>query len=400
MKAQLFLVLGLAALSLGGGCNRSSSEKKERGSIDHRAGIPIIPRGKVVASTSKGERFLLEIEARMPLSQAVTYYRRRLPMDGWTDLRIQKVAEGLWGISARRGMFQLTGRIKGSPKGVVSIGFERRVRKAAPPLVPPVPEDVPTLEGKITWRGPIFEAPGGRAEIRGSARAQAGALRKALLAALRRKGWTALGGGAASTIEAKKHLSKTLDADAAKAEARRLQGRGWTARVLSDGKTVDAQRRLTYHVDELGDTSRVRMILAYAELAPDRRRRPSPGTSPATRPSPRARPAVSANVVALPRDLVLWPAKEPVLGVKRSETVWSFGLDRRCSSPRQLLGEIRKILLGRGYASPAKASPASPSAGGRSVSATLLKGKRAVVVIVSQQVEGCSVELTVVRAAR
>ena len=97
------LWIGLCALliaGIGAACKDDKKPKQGADTIEHRAGIPIIPRGKVVAAQSKGERYLLEIEARMPLGQAVAFYRRRLARENWAELRVQKVQPGLWGIAA------------------------------------------------------------------------------------------------------------------------------------------------------------------------------------------------------------------------------------------------------------------------------------------------------------
>lgn len=395
-RALLVVACGLALGASWGGCKKPAP-KKNKATIEHRAGIPIIPRGKVVAAKSKGERYLLEIEARLPLTQAVTFYRRQLARESWSELRVQKVQPGLWGLAARRGMFELVGRIKQSKNGVVSIGFERSVIKRADAVLPPVPKDVPILKDQIIWRGPFYEAPGGRAEIRGVSTVAAGSLTKTLVAALRRQGWTVTHTAANAQIRAVKTLTKTLTPETVKAKARSLQQRGWTVKILRDTKTLDAQRSLVYHVDAASKGARVRLVLAYAELKPARAKSTPGPTSGGDAGVPRPNPPQSANVVPLPKDLILWPTAEPVLGVKRSETMLSFSLERKCDSPKALLTEVQKILGKRGYKPLSSGAPAHAVASGISQSATLLKGKRAVVVIVNRELELCTVQLTLLR---
>ncbi len=400
-RALLIMGCGLVCCFSWAGCKDKSPAKKRGSDIEHRAGIPIIPRGKVVVATAKGERYLLEIEARMPLTQAVSFYRRQLARENWSDLQVQKVRVGLWGIVARRGMFELTGRIKQSKQGVLAIGFERKVAKRAAAVVPPVPKDVPILKDQIAWRGPFFEAAGGRAEIRGSATLAAAALRKTLVAALQRQGWTVNRPSGTAPIDAVKRVTRTLTPETVKAEARKLQQRGWSVKVLKDGKTLDAERKLRYHVDSATKGARIRMILAYAELTPAHAKaRPAPRPVSADAGAARPRPPQSANVVPLPKDLVLWPSKEPVLGVKRSEAVLSFTLERKCTSPTAVLAEVRKILGKRGYRGLSAGRKPGATPTGRSLSATLLKGKRAVVVIVNRELELCTIQLTVVSKGR
>jgi hypothetical protein len=333
----------------------------------------------------------------------VTFYRRRLARENWSELRVQKIEPGLWGLAARRGMFELTGRIKQLKQGVISIGFERKVRQRAKAVVPPVPRDVPILKDQIAWRGPFYQAPDGRAEIRGSSAIAAPALRKTLVAALGLQGWTVKRSDGGQRVEATKRLTQTLTTGTRKAEARKLQQQGWTVRLLKDGTTLDAERQLTYHVEGVGKGARVRMILAYSELtpaSPKETRRPRP-TAGADAGVARPRPPQSANVVPLPKDLTLWPSKEPVLGVKRSEAVLSFTLERKCNSPAALLREVCTLLGKRGYRTLSTGRSPSPApTTGRSRSATLLRGKRAVVVIVYRELETCTVQLTVVRKGR
>jgi len=394
---------GLALVAVGPGCEKAPSGKKKRASIEHRAGIPIIPRGKVVVATAKQERYLLEIEARMPLTQALTFYRRQLPRERWSDLRVQKVQTGLWGLAARRGMFELTGRIKQLKQGVVSIGFERRVLKRAAAVVPPVPKDVPTLTGQVTWRGPFFEAPGGRAEIRGTSSLANAALGKTLVAALQLNGWTVKPGKGNQRLEASKRITRTLTAETRKAEARKLQQRGWTVKLLKDGKTLDAVRQVVYHVEGATKGSRVRLILAYSELKPSRAKgagSPRPA-APVDAGAARPRPLHSANVVPLPKDLALWPTAEPVLGVKRSKSMQTFSLERKCASPSALLKKILGILGKRGFRnlSGRRTTGGEPTIG-PTRSASMVKGKRLVVIIVNRELETCTVQLTLVPKGR
>lgn len=398
----MVVACGLGLVALGASCEKAPSKKKKRGSIEHKAGIPVIPRGKVVVATAKGERYLLEIEARMPLTQAVTFYRRQLARENWSELRVQKVQPGLWGIAAQRGMFEIIGRIKQLKHGVITIGFERKVRKRAAAVIPPVPKDVPILKDQITWRGPFFESPGGRAEIRGTSKLSATALGKTLIAALQLKGWTVKRPVGNQPIDATKRITRTLTPLTRKEAARKLQQRGWQVKLLKDGKTLDAKRQLVYHVSDASKGARVRMILAYSELKPAHAKvgdpRPATGADAGV---PRPRPLHSANVVPLPKDLILWPSKEPVLGVKRSEAVLSFTLEHKCDSPAALIKEVKKILRKRGYRSLSAArAPGRAPATGRSLSVTLLKGKRAVVVIVSRELEACTIQLTLVRKGR
>jgi hypothetical protein len=398
-RALTIVSCGLALIAPWAGCKKSSPDKKESGSIEHKASIPIIPRGKVVAIRSKGEITLLEIEARMPLSQAVTFYRRQLARENWAELRIWKAEPGLWGLSAQRGMFAITGRIRRIKQGVISIGFERRIRKRTAPVTPPVPKDVPILKDQITWRGPFFEAPGGRAEIRGTSTIAAPALVKTLVAALGRKGWT-VKRLAGNTRQATKTITRTLTPETRKAEARKLQQRGWTVKLLTDGKTIDAQRQVVYHVEGGGKTTRVRMILAYSELKSAHAKTSEPPRPAGIADAGTARPRSpqSANVVPLPKDLILWPSKDPVLGVKRSDAMLHFSLERKCDSPGVLLKEIRGILLKRGYRTLSGGHLSGvETRSGPTRSATLLKGKRAVVVIVNQESETCTVQLTLLR---
>jgi len=401
-RTLALLVCGLTLAAPWSGCKKSSPAKKKHDSIEHRAGIPIIPRGKVVMTKSKGERYLLEIEARLPITQAVTFYRRQLARENWSDLRVQKVGPGLWGLAARRGMFELTGRIKQLKQGVVTIGFERKVRKRAPPVIPPVPKDVPILKDQILWRLPFFEAPGGRAEIRGTSTHAVGPLRKTLVAALQLKGWLVKRHTSGPRLEATRRITRTLTPETRKEAARKLQQQGWTVKLLSDGKTIDGERKLVYHIDGVGKGARVRLILAYAELKPAHKKSgPSRPTPVADAGTPRPRPPRSANVIPLPKDLTLWPSKEPVLGVKRSDAVHHFSLEHKCTSPAALLKEIRGILAKRGYRSLSGSRPSglAPIAG-TSRSATLLRGKRAVVVIVNLESEICTVQLTLVHKSR
>ncbi len=405
MRGLTVLVCGLAWVALMApwtGCEKSSSPKNESSSIEHRASIPIIPRGKVVATKSKGESTLVEIEARMPLSQAVTFYRRQLARENWSDLRVWKAQPGLWGLTARRGMFEITGRIKQLKQGTVSIGFERKVRKRADKVIPPVPKDVPILKDQITWRGPFFQASDGRAEIRGTSTHAVGPLRKTLVAALQLGGWTVKRGDGGPRVEAIQRLTRTLTPETRKGAARELQQKGWTVKLLKDGKTIDCERKLVYHLDEAAKSTRVRLILAYTELKPAQAK-----TAPGSRPTvvadagaPRPRPPASANVVPLPKDLTLWPSKEPVLGVKRSEAMLHFSLEHPCDSPGSLLKEIRGILGKRGYRALSGGPTGVASIAGPSRSATLFKGKRAVVIIVNQESETCNIQLTLVRKGR
>jgi len=394
---------GLVLVFLWTACEKAAPPKKQRDSIEHKASIPIIPRGRVVVATAKGERYLLEIEARMSLTQAVSFYRRQLARENWSELRVQKVQPGLWGLTARRGMFEITGRIKQLNQGVISIGFERKVRKREAAVIPPVPKDVPILRDQIIWRGPYFEAPDGRAEIRGSSALAAPALGKTLLAALQLKGWTVQRHAGNQRFEATKRITRTLTPETCKAKARQLQQRGWQVKLLKDGKTFDAVRRLVYHVESAAKGAQVRMILAYSELTPARAKDPGQPRPAAGPDAGAARPRTpqSANVVPLPKDLTLWPSTEPVLGVRRSETVLSFTLDRKCKSPTALLEEIRKLLGKRGYHGLNAGRPAGQVLATRgSRSATLFKGKRAVVVIVNRELEACTVQLTLVRKGR
>ena len=62
-RALLIGMCGLVAAGLSAGCGKSPDRKKKRDAIEHRAGIPIIPRGKVVVATAKGERWIRVITA-------------------------------------------------------------------------------------------------------------------------------------------------------------------------------------------------------------------------------------------------------------------------------------------------------------------------------------------------
>ncbi|MFH2005229.1 MAG: hypothetical protein ABI333_01455 [bacterium] len=241
------------------GCQKSTDRKKTDRDLEHKAGIPVIPRGKVVLATATGERYLLEIHVRITVSQALAFYRNQLQLEHWKELRFQKVEPGLWGLAARRGIFELTGRIKLLKNGTVSIGFERVVRKEKSAWKPPVPKDVPVLSG-VQWTDRVFQHGANQVELRGRSRQKSADLENALQSALTKHGWKVSRNKQA--ITAVKSLRLTPAPEQLKAERRRLGQQGWTVTVSADGTRLTAERTLVYTLESTTQGALVRITLS------------------------------------------------------------------------------------------------------------------------------------------
>lgn len=356
------VVGGIAALSLlalFGGCKDDKKKTPDSAGerIETQGGISVIPRGKVMLASAKGEQFFLEVEAPVSVEQAVSFYRSQLPRDRWDDVTIAQLSPELWGLQATRGMFELTGRIKRLDAQRVSIGFERKVRATAAGWIPPVAKDVLTLPESIRWDDRVFEAAGSRVELRGKSDLAPEALRKTLDAGLRAAGWTV----------------ETPSPE----------------RLTALRKDVKPPRELVYRLEALPRGTQIGLTLGLAELVEARR----PSQEP--RPTRRTEPIPAENLVPVPPDLVLWKGEAPPAAQQEGEGILTVTFERPCKTTEELLKDVEKRLTERGF----KLLPKTelPQGGGdlAPTSVTATKGKRLVVAIVNREVAVCTVSLMV-----
>lgn len=351
------IALALVALLAACGTSKKKSSERDSDRIETRGGISVIPRGKVVHATAKGEQFFLEVEAPVSIDQAVSFYRSQLPRDRWQEIRIAQVSPETWGIQATRGMFDLTGRIKRLDAERVSIAFERAVRASATGWIPPVAREVTTLPDAIRWEDRVFESTGTKVELRGRSRLGADALRVKLEADLRAAGWT---------VEA-------LPPN----------------RLKAYRKGQKPPRVLVYRLEALPQGVQVGLTLGLVELLDAK------GPARAAPPPPRPEAKTAENLIPVPPDLVLWKSETPPVAQQESEGLLTVSFDRPCKTSEELVKEVEKRLRERGF----KLLPKTEVPGGASdlapASVTASKGKRLVVAIVNREMTFCSVNLMV-----
>jgi hypothetical protein len=419
------LVTPLGGLS--GGCNKDKdgASKGAEDEIQRQGGIPVIPRGEVKLSAARGERYLLEIEAPVMAKQAVAFYRSRLPRERWTDLQIQRVSEGLWGLRAKRGMFQLTGRIKALDASRTSIGFERKVlRKADQRWTPPVPPEVVVLADRIRWQERVYDAGGSRVEIRGTSADEPAALRKRIRSALTDKGWSLPETETADTIVATRPApARPRPRPARPARPAKPGEDKGDEGDEGDKKEKDGEpeprRRLRYTVEAHPSGAQVRLQLALEELTggSGRAGRPSPGRPARPRAdgagdragdeAPDARRPASTDLVPVPAELKLWSDKPPPVARRLSKELLSVSFERPCATGKglddlrqEVIGRLRKkgfrIMSGPRLSGAAGAALSGDGNQPRAITAN--RQKSMVVAMISREPAGtCLVTLTMTR---
>jgi hypothetical protein len=361
----LLLLAGTLALPA---CKSSQKTAPEPG-LRHEGGIPVLPRGRITLAAAKGEKYLVEVQAEVPVSQAAQFYERQLRAERWEDVVVQPLEGGLIGITAHRGLFDLTGRIKTVADGRVSIAFERAIRKEVTGWRPPVPADVPVLEQKIIWDARVFQADAGRVEIRGKTDLAPAALRTALGAALREAAWEVV-----------------------------------TAKDPALLSAIKRPRTVWYRVESLGAGAQVRLSIALDEVGERGAEAPA-ATGEATTPATAADAGVdlqgAASLTPLPPELQLWPTQTPVMGRRLDGGIADFAINKACTSAGALFDEAVGLLQKKGFQR-LVAEGGGPPAGAATTggaelsrSATFMRARRAVVLMVSQEAEQCTVQLTV-----